>query len=144
MLTDDFWKSDRHVAMYYYHYEGIAGLQKLKQEWLKEGIRFFNRIRETFSMPDQPPKPDDIPSYEDVQSALGDDLMSFMSEMLSEPKNSEEEELAVCRWLLVCDQRCTGDAVGDFLLYGLVGARCAVCDRDCGVIRCYRCPISLA
>ena len=34
MLTDDFWKSDRHVAMYY---EGIAGLQKLKQEWLKEG-----------------------------------------------------------------------------------------------------------
>jgi hypothetical protein len=42
-------------------------------------------------MPDQPPKPDDIPSYEDVQSALGDDLMSFMSEMLSEPKNSEEE-----------------------------------------------------
>jgi hypothetical protein len=37
MLTDDFWKSDRHVAVYYYHYEGIAGLQKLKQEWLKEG-----------------------------------------------------------------------------------------------------------
>jgi hypothetical protein len=43
-------------------------------------------------MPDQPPKPENVPSYEDVRNALGDDLMSFMSEMLSEPKNSEETD----------------------------------------------------
>ena len=41
-------------------------------------------------MPDQTPKPEKIPSYEDVHEALGDDLMSFMSEMLSEPKEREE------------------------------------------------------
>lgn len=41
-------------------------------------------------MPDQTPEPEDIPTYEDVQNALGDDLMSFMSEMLSEPKEREE------------------------------------------------------
>ena len=42
-------------------------------------------------MPDQPPKPEDVPSHEDVQNALGDDLMSFMSEMLSEPGDTEKE-----------------------------------------------------
>jgi hypothetical protein len=43
-------------------------------------------------MPDKTPKPEDIPSYEDVQNGLGFDMMSFMSEMLSEPKNSEETD----------------------------------------------------
>jgi hypothetical protein len=43
-------------------------------------------------MPDKTQKPEDIPSYEDVQNALGFDMMSFMSEMLSEPKNSEETD----------------------------------------------------
>ena len=42
-------------------------------------------------MPDQTPKPEDVHSYEDVQNALGDDLMGFMSEMLSEPGDSEKE-----------------------------------------------------
>ena len=42
-------------------------------------------------MPDQPPKPEDGPSHEDVQNALGYDLMSFMSEMLAEPGGTEKE-----------------------------------------------------
>lgn len=41
-------------------------------------------------MPDQTPKPDNVPSYEDVEKELGLDAMSFMSEMLSEPKEREE------------------------------------------------------
>jgi hypothetical protein len=37
MTTEDFWKSDRHVAMYHYHYEGVLGLEKLKKQWVEEG-----------------------------------------------------------------------------------------------------------
>jgi hypothetical protein len=36
------------------------------------------------------PHPDDISTFEDVEEALGLDAMSFMSEMLSEPKEREE------------------------------------------------------
>jgi hypothetical protein len=25
------------VALFYYHYEGVPGLEKLKQTWMKEG-----------------------------------------------------------------------------------------------------------
>ena len=42
-------------------------------------------------MPDQTPKPEDVPSFEDVEEALGLDAMSFMSEMLSEPGQTEKE-----------------------------------------------------
>lgn len=37
MLTEDFWKSDRHVALYTYHYEGVPGLEKLKEQWIEDG-----------------------------------------------------------------------------------------------------------
>lgn len=36
MLTEDFFKSDRHIALYAYHYEGVPGLEKLKKRWLEE------------------------------------------------------------------------------------------------------------
>ena len=42
-------------------------------------------------MSDQNPKPEKIPTYEDIEKELGPDLMSFMSEMLSEPKDRDEE-----------------------------------------------------
>jgi hypothetical protein len=42
-------------------------------------------------MSDQPSKPENIPSFEDVEEALGLDAMSFMSEMLSEPGETEKE-----------------------------------------------------
>jgi hypothetical protein len=42
-------------------------------------------------MPDKTPKPENIPSYEDVEKELGLDAMSFMSEMLSEPGDTEKE-----------------------------------------------------
>jgi hypothetical protein len=42
-------------------------------------------------MPDQTPKPENIPSYEDVEKGLGLDAMSFMSEMLSEPRDAQKE-----------------------------------------------------
>jgi len=42
-------------------------------------------------MPDQTPKPENVPSYKDVERELGPDLMSFMSEMLSEPGDAEKE-----------------------------------------------------
>ena len=42
-------------------------------------------------MPDQTPKPEDVPSLEDVEKALGPDVMGFMSEMLSEPGDTEKE-----------------------------------------------------
>ena len=41
-------------------------------------------------MPDKP-HPDDIPTFEDVQEALGLDAMSFMSEMMSNPGDAEKE-----------------------------------------------------
>lgn len=37
MITEDFWKNDRHVALYTYHYEGVPGLEKLKGQWLEDG-----------------------------------------------------------------------------------------------------------
>jgi hypothetical protein len=37
MITEDFWESEQHVAMYHYHYEGVLGLQKLKNRWVEEG-----------------------------------------------------------------------------------------------------------
>jgi len=40
-------------------------------------------------MPDEA-KPDNIPSFEDVEKALGLDAMNFMSEMLSQPEKEEE------------------------------------------------------
>jgi len=43
-----------------------------------------------YPMPDKTPKPEDAPSYEEVEKELGLDAMSFMSEMLSEPKEREE------------------------------------------------------
>ena len=42
-------------------------------------------------MPDKTPKPENVPSYEQVSEALGEDAMSFMSEMLKEnPRDLEE------------------------------------------------------
>jgi hypothetical protein len=37
MITEDFWENDRHVSLYVYHYEGVPGLEKLKEQWLEEG-----------------------------------------------------------------------------------------------------------
>ena len=36
-LTPDFFEDDRNVAVYRYHVEGVEGLKKLKEQWLKEG-----------------------------------------------------------------------------------------------------------
>jgi hypothetical protein len=41
-------------------------------------------------MPDQQPK--DPPSYEEVESELGPDLMSFMSEMVRPDQHEERED----------------------------------------------------
>jgi hypothetical protein len=42
-------------------------------------------------MPDHTPKPENIPTFEDAEKELGPDLMGFMSEMLSEPGDTEKE-----------------------------------------------------
>lgn len=42
-------------------------------------------------MPDQTPKPENVPSLEEVEAELGLDRMSFMSEMLRQPEDKEEE-----------------------------------------------------
>ena len=37
MLSEDFFKDDRHVALYIYHYEGVPGLKQFKKECIAAG-----------------------------------------------------------------------------------------------------------
>lgn len=43
-------------------------------------------------MPNKTPKPENIPTYEELEKSIGMDKMSFMSEMLSEPGDTSKEE----------------------------------------------------
>ena len=48
-LDADFFKDDNNVAFYEYHQNGLAGLEQLKKEWIKEGkeeklIGFLDRL----------------------------------------------------------------------------------------------------
>lgn len=44
-------------------------------------------------MPDKPaPKPEDVPSYEDIEKQWGPDLMSFFHDMVSPDKPEERGE----------------------------------------------------
>lgn len=72
-------------------------------------------------MPDKP-HPDDIPTFEDVQEALGLDAMSYMSEMLRPDQHEEREDDANLPTAQTSGQELTPeDLLARFLLGEVTG-----------------------